>query len=98
MQTITISSQAKTVHNLLRQARHDGVILQSPEGERFIPTPIGDWVGFNVGESDDFAEEVERTGANQELMDVLSRRKSRNAGRYLSAEEVRRHLELDPRA
>ena len=47
MKTITISPQARTINNLLCQARHHGVILQSPEGERFILTPIGDWVGFN---------------------------------------------------
>lgn len=95
MKTILISPQAETVNNLLRQARHDGVILQSPEGERFILTPLDDWIGYDIGENDDFAEEVADTVANQELMNVLATRKSRNAGRYLSAEEVRRRLELD---
>lgn len=95
MKTIAISPQAETVNNLLRQAQHDGVILQSPDGERFILTPLNDFVGYDVGESDDFAEEAERTVANQDLMDVLAERKNRNAGRYLSAEEVRRRLELD---
>jgi hypothetical protein len=98
MKTITVSPQAKGVHDLLRQARRNGVILQSPEGERFILTPIDDWIAFDVGDYDDFAQEVERTVANKELMSVLARRKARSAGRYLSAEEVRRGLDLDVRA
>ena len=40
MKTITVSPQAQPVHELLRQARGNGVILELPEGERFILTPI----------------------------------------------------------
>lgn len=98
MKTISVSPHAKAVHDLLRQAQRNGVILQSPEGERFILTPIGDWIGFDVGDNDDFAQEVERTVANKELMNVLARRKARSSGRYLSAEEVKHALELDTRA
>ena len=95
MKTITVSPQAQPIHELLRQARGNGVILESPEGERFILTPIGAWVGFDVGDSDDFGKETQSTVANEELMGALARRKARNSGRYLSAEEVRRELGLD---
>ena len=95
MKTITVSPQAKPVHELLRQARGNGVILESPEGERFILTPIGAWIGFDVGDSDDFGTETQNTVANKELMGALARHKARSSGRYLSAEEVRRELGLD---
>ncbi|MEI2692683.1 MAG: hypothetical protein V9H69_24350 [Anaerolineae bacterium] len=80
---------------MLRQAQGNGVILESPEGERFILTPIGAWVGFDVGASDDFDRETQNTVANKELMGALERRKARGPGRYLSAEEARRELGLD---
>lgn len=95
MKTITVSPQAIPVHELLRQARGNGVILESPEGERFILTPIGAWVGFDVGDSDDFDRETQNTVANKDLMGVLASRKARSSGRYLSAEEARRELGLD---
>jgi hypothetical protein len=94
MKTITVSPQAQPVHELLRQARGNGVILESPEGERFILTPIGAWIGFDVGDSDDFGKETQNTVANKELMSALSRRKARSSGRYLSADEARRELGL----
>lgn len=95
MKTITVSPQARPVHELLRQARGNGVILESPEGERFILAPIGAWIGFDVGDSDDFGKETENTVANKELMGALASRKARSSGHYLSAEEVRRELGLD---
>jgi hypothetical protein len=95
MKTITVSPRARTVNDLLRQARRDGVILQLPDGERFILTPIRDWLAFEVGDSDDFAAEVQRTAANKELMDVLEQRKATASNRYLSADEVRRELGIN---
>jgi hypothetical protein len=68
MKTVIVSSRSKTLHALLRQARRNGLILQSPEGERFMLTPIGDWEAFHVGDSEDFAEEVKSTSQNKELM------------------------------
>lgn len=95
MKTITVSPQAQPVHELLRQARANGVILELPEGEWFNPTLIGAWVGFDVGDSDDFDRETQNTVANKELMSALASRQARSSGRYLSAEEVRRELGLD---
>ena len=75
MKTVTVSPRAKTLHNLLRKARRNGLILQSPEGERFVLTPIGNWIGFDVGDSDDFAEEVKMTVRNKKLMKFLAKRR-----------------------
>jgi hypothetical protein len=64
MKTIVVSARSKTLHALLKQARKNGLILQSPEGEHFVLAPIGDWQAFDVGESEDFAEEVKATSRN----------------------------------
>ena len=95
MKTVTVSPRAKTLHSLLRQARRKGLILQSPEGERFVLTPIGDWIGFEVGESDDFAEEVKMTAQNKKLMKFLAKRRSH--GKRIPIEKVRKQLGLDPK-
>ena len=90
MKTVTISSRAKTLHGLLRKARRKGLILQSPEGERFVLTPLGNWIGFEVGESDDFAEEVKMTVRNKKLMKHLAQRRSH--GPRIPIEKVREQL------
>ncbi len=93
MKTVTVSPRAKTLHSLLRKARRNGLILQSPEGERFVLTPIGNWIGFDVGESDDFAKEVERMVQNKRLMKYLAERRSH--GRRIPIEKVREQLGLN---
>ena len=55
---------------------------------------IDAWMGLDAGDSDDFDRETQNTVANKELMGALARRKARNSGRYLSAEEVGRELGL----
>ena len=93
MKTIDISPRAKTLHGLLRKARRNGLILQSPEGERFVLTPIGNWIGFDVGESSDFAKEVKMTVRNKKLMKYLAER--RTHGKQIPIEKVREQLDLD---
>jgi len=93
MKTVTVSPRAKTLHNLLRKARRNGLILQSPEGERFVLTPIGNWIGFDVGDSDDFAEEVKMTVRNKKLMKFLAKR--RRHGKRIPIEKVREQLGID---
>lgn len=94
MKTVVISSHSKTLRALLKQARKNGLILQSPEGERYVLSPIGDWQAFHVGDSDDFAEEVKATSKNKELMKFLTER--RTHGKRVSIEKVRGRLGLDP--
>ncbi|MGH7496093.1 MAG: hypothetical protein ACREOO_27375 [bacterium] len=93
MKTVTVSPSAKTLHSLLRKARRNGVILQSPEGERFVLTPIGNWIGFDVGESDDFAKEATKTVQNKKLMKYLVERRSH--GKRIPIEKVRKQLGLN---
>ncbi len=96
MKTIIVSSRSKTLRALLKQARRNGLILQSPEGERFVLTPIGDWQAFHVGDSQDFAEEVKATSQNRELIKFLAARRTR--GKRIPIEKVRERLGLNPRA
>ena len=93
MKTVVVSSRSKTIHALLKQARRNGLILQSPEGEHFVLAPIGDWQAFNVGDSEDFAEEVKATSQNKELIKFLKERHTR--GKRIPIKKVRERLGLD---
>jgi predicted transcriptional regulator len=96
MRTVVVSPRSKTLRTLLRQARRKGLILQSPEGEQFVLSPLSGWRAFYIGDSDDFAEEVKATSQNKELMKFLSERtkKSRNSKRT-PIEKVREQLGLN---
>jgi hypothetical protein len=96
MKTIIVSSRSKALHALLREARRNGLILQSPEGERFMLTPMGDWQAFHVGDSENFAEEVKATSQNKELIQFLAERRTR--GSRISIDKVRERLGLSPGA
>jgi hypothetical protein len=96
MKTIVVSPRSKALHALLREARRNGLILQSPEGERFMLTPMGDWQAFHVGDSENFAEEVKATSQNKELMQFLVERRTR--GSRISIDKVRERLGLSPGA
>jgi hypothetical protein len=92
MKTVTVSSRSTTLHKLLKQARRSGLILQSPDGQRFVLSPLGDWVGYNVGDSSDFAVEAKMTAANRRLMKDLADRRSH--GKRVPIAEVRKRLGL----
>ncbi|NOH00943.1 MAG: hypothetical protein HND47_02670 [Chloroflexi bacterium] len=97
MKTVIVSHRSKTVQTLLKQARHKGLILEMPSGERFMlaPIPAGDWVGFDVGESEDFSEEANATARNKELARFLSsRNRKHKPGSGIPIKEVRRKLGL----
>ena len=93
MKTINVSSRSKALRAILKQARRNGLILQSPEGDRFVLAPIGDWQAFEVGNSEDFAEEVKSTSRNKELIKFLAERRTR--GKRVSIEKVREKLGLN---
>ncbi len=78
MKATFIPPQEKTLNALFKQARRGNVILESADGQRYVLAAISDWQGFEVGDSDDFAEEVKRTAQNKELMKFLSERSCRN--------------------
>ena len=97
MKTVIVSSRSKTLHALLKQARKKGLILQSPEGEQFMLSPLGGWRAFYIGDSEDFAEEVKATSQNKELMKFLSgRAKKSKDSKRIPIEKVRKQLVLNP--
>lgn len=81
MKTVIISTRAKKLNALLKQARQGGLILRSPEGHEFI-----------LAEIDDFNREIELTRKNKKLMKLLDER-GKQAKTYTAA-EVREKLGL----
>ncbi|MEW5939857.1 MAG: hypothetical protein ACOYZ8_00780 [Chloroflexota bacterium] len=95
MKATFIPPQEKTLNALLQKARRRNVILEGADGQRYVLAAISDWQGFDVGDSDDFAEEVKRTAQNKELMKLLAERRKRSQGKpTYSAAEVRKRLGL----
>ena len=92
MKTIAVSTRAKTLNNLLKRARRNGVILKTADGERYILTSLGSWQGFEVGASEDFGEEVKRTVRNKKLMKFLAKR--RTNGQRIPLAKVKEELGL----
>ena len=82
MKTIKVSKQAKTVNDLLKKARQQGVILRAPDGNEFI-----------LAEIDDFNREIELTRNNKRLMKLLNNRAKRKAA--VSLEEAKRRLGIE---
>jgi hypothetical protein len=93
MKVITIPAEEKMLNKLLKQVQQDGLILENTEGQRFMLLAMEGWIGFDVGEDEDFEYEVELTSQNKELMDFLGRR--RTNGKRLSLEEVEKQLGLE---
>ena len=69
MKTTAVSSRAKSVNDLLRKARRKTLVLEAADGSRFVLAPLGDWEGFDVGESDDISK-------NKRLIQKLASRRS----------------------
>lgn len=92
MKTIAVSAHDKTLNELLKKARRGAVVLESADGQRFALTAVHDWEGFDVGNGDDFAEEVKRTGKNRSLMKFLGNRKKSGAGKAIPLAEVKKQL------
>ncbi len=63
MKTIIVSSQARTLNALLKQALEENVILRTDDGHEFL-----------LAEIDDFDREIELTRHNEELMQLLDSR------------------------
>ncbi len=92
MTVITVPSEDKILNGLLEQAQHSDLILEAADGQRFMLVPIEKWVGFEIGEEEDFVREVELTGQNQELIDFLSKR--RGQGQRIPLAKVKEQLGL----
>jgi hypothetical protein len=93
MKPTFIPQQEKTLNALFKRARRRNVILESADGQRFVLAAISKWQGFDVGDSDDFAEEVKRTAQNKELAKFMAERRKRSKGKpTYTAAEARKKL------
>ena len=54
---------------------------------------LEDWQGFDVGDSEDFEQEVKTTSENKALMAFLAERRSN--GKRVSMKDVKKQLGLD---
>ena len=61
MKTITVSSRARTLNALLKQALQENLILRTADGHEFLLAEIAD-----------FDREIELTRQNEELMQLLA--------------------------
>ncbi len=59
MKVVTVSAEQKFLFDLLMKVQEEGLILQTTDGQQFVLLSLEDWQGFDVGDSDDFEQEVE---------------------------------------
>ena len=81
MKTVIVSTRARKLYALLKQAQRGGLILRSPDGREFI-----------LAEIDDFNREIELTRKNKNLMKLLDERGKQT--KTYTAAEVRAKLAL----
>ena len=75
MKVVTVPTEKKFLSDLLMNVEEDGLILQTNSGQQFVLLSLEEWQGFDVGNSDDFEEEVRTTAENKALMALLAQRK-----------------------
>jgi hypothetical protein len=83
MKVIDVPKDAAEINRLLEQAREDELVLRNADGDEFRLT----------FEDDDFADEIERTRKNKELMALLDERGKEQA--TIPLEQVKRELGLE---
>jgi hypothetical protein len=81
MKVIPVSPHATEINELLDQARHEEVLLQSADGSEFLLVAV-----------DDFAQEILRTRQNERLMALLDERAQQT--QTVPLDEVKRQLGL----
>lgn len=81
MKVIDISLDSVSLATLLTEARHENLILRSPDGVEFI-----------LAEINDFEREIELTRQNREFMALLDERGKQT--KTVSAAEARARLGL----
>jgi|GEM_PF-250567 len=92
MKVITVSDREPSLFNLLHQTTTEGLILQTPDGQKFLLSPLEGWTSFEIEDTEDFAQEVAATAANSEFMAFLEARKQQSA--TLKMETVMEQLGL----
>ncbi|MDZ7361857.1 MAG: hypothetical protein ONB46_14190 [candidate division KSB1 bacterium] len=92
MKTLTVPAKEKTLNDVLKKARRNGLILQSANGQRFVLISIENWEGFNVRAGNDFAKEAKLTAQNKKLMKFLAERRSH--AKRIPLAKVKEQLDL----
>ncbi|MCB9077561.1 MAG: hypothetical protein H6631_08225 [Anaerolineaceae bacterium] len=92
MKVVTVPAEQKFLFDLLMAVQEEGLILQTTDGQQFVLLSLEDWQGFDVGDSDDFEQEVESTSANNALMTFLAERRSE--AKRISIKDVKEQLGL----
>jgi hypothetical protein len=92
MRVVTVPEEQKFLIDLLKNVREEGVILQTTDGQQFVLLVLEDWQGFDVGDSDDFEQEVKATSENQALMAFLVERRSQR--KRIPLADVKKQLVL----
>lgn len=93
MRIVTVPPEQEFLLNLLMKVKEDAIILQTSSGQQFVLLSLEGWQGFDVGDSEDFAEEVRATSENKALMAFLAERKQ--GKKHISMEDVKALLELE---
>ncbi|NJM59449.1 MAG: hypothetical protein HC849_03415 [Oscillatoriales cyanobacterium RU_3_3] len=92
MRVVTIPEAQKFLIELLESVKEEGLILQTADGQQFVLLVLEDWQGFDVGDSDDFEQEVNATSENQALIAFLAQRRSQ--GKRIPMADVKKQLGL----
>jgi hypothetical protein len=93
MRVVTVSPEQKNLVELLKIVKEEGLILETTDGQQFVLFSLEDWQGFDVGDSEDFEQEVKKTSENKALMALLAERRSDE--QRVSIAEVKKQLRLD---
>ena len=95
MKTVLITSRSRILNDLLAMAQRADLVLRLADGTEFILTRKSKARSFQVGDSDDFSEEVTAARKNKRLMKFLDERgKKAKQKRGASIEQVRQELGL----
>lgn len=92
MKVVTVPIEQKFLFDLLMEVREEGLILQTTDGQQFVLLSLEEWHGFDVGDSDDFEQEVKATSENRALMAFLVDR--RGDEKRVSMADVKKQLGL----
>jgi len=92
MRVVTIPAEQKFLSDLFRMVQEEGLILQTAHGQQFVLLSLEGWQGFDVGDSDDFEQEVKAASENKELMAFLAERQSN--GKRVPMADVKKQLGL----
>jgi len=92
MKVVTVPAEQKFLFDLLMKVEEEGLILQTTDGQQFVLLSLQDWQGFDVGDSDDFEQEVKATSEHKALMAFLAERRSH--GKRVPMADVKKQLGL----